>query len=132
MFLGQKERRKDKNIGIFPQCLFSIVSLNASSLQDRKVFDMFTGSDGGAGGDWGPERPTRGKKIPFEFTFKHFVIFMVLFILMLVILYIVETAAKTQAQPDPHQPTHAPVIQMASPPPEEAGGGGARARGERF
>ena len=39
-----------------------------------------------------PDPPTREKKIPFEFTFKHFVIFMVLFILMLVVLYVVETA----------------------------------------
>ena len=57
---------------------------------------MFTGSDGGSGGDWGPERPTRGKKIPFKFTFKHFAIFMVLFVLMLVAITLVEMAAKSQ------------------------------------
>ena len=39
-----------------------------------------------------PDPPKRGKKIPFEFTFKHFVISIVLFILMLVALYVVEMA----------------------------------------
>ena len=45
-----------------------------------------------------PDPPTREKKIPFEFTFKHFVIFMVLFVLMLVVLYVVEMAGKTSRE----------------------------------
>ena len=43
-----------------------------------------------------PDPPKREKKIPFKFTFKHFVIFMVLFILMLAGITFVESVAKTQ------------------------------------
>ena len=45
-----------------------------------------------------PDPPTREKKIPFEFTWKHLVIFMVLFVLMLIILYVVEMAAKASRE----------------------------------
>lgn len=45
-----------------------------------------------------PDPPKREKKIPFKFTFKHFVIFMVLFILMLAGITIVESVVQSQLQ----------------------------------
>ena len=72
------------------------VFLRVSSQQDRKAFDMFSGgSDSFFPPDPPPDPPTREQKIPFEFTFKHFVISIVLFILMLVVLYVLEMATKT-------------------------------------
>ena len=56
---------------------------------------MFSGGDPGAG--YSPDPPTREKKIPFEFTFKHLVIFLVLFILILIIITLLEMAGKAQA-----------------------------------
>ena len=52
--------------------------------------------DSGGLGDPGPERPSRGKKIPVKISNKRFMVYfilsIVLFILMLVILYVWETA----------------------------------------
>lgn len=42
-----------------------------------------------------PDPPTRGKKIPFKFTFKHFMISIVLFNLMLAGITLVEMATKS-------------------------------------
>ena len=65
---------------------------------------MFTGSDGGiGGGNWGPERPSRGKKIHKQPSLRQLVIFVILFIalfiLMLGALYVWETNMKARAQP---------------------------------
>ena len=61
---------------------------------------MFMG--GNSGGDWGPERPSRSKKIPVKISNRRFMayyaLFFTLFILLLIVITLLEMAGKTQAQ----------------------------------